>query len=98
MRVDTARLTEARISWNPTTLTKPCFAMCLPFSHSTNVPNNAWMEELRESERTVDHRRALVQFLDLYHYVSSEAVVCLVPSTARSGCRRERGAVVALMA
>jgi N-dimethylarginine dimethylaminohydrolase len=75
---------DTRTAWNPTTLAKPAFAMSLPFSHSTTVANNAWMADQSEDERAVDRRRGLVQFLDLYHYISSEAVVCLVPSVARS--------------
>jgi N-dimethylarginine dimethylaminohydrolase len=71
--------------FNPTMLEKPAFLMCLPFSHSADIPNNIWMQELSEAERAIDHRRALGQFLTLYHYLASDAVVQLLPTPA--GCR-----------
>src|SRR5207249_438594 len=54
---------------NPTTLDKPAFLLCLPFSHSADTPNNIWMEELSEAERAIDRRQALRQYLGLYHYL-----------------------------
>jgi len=69
---------------NPTTLDKPAFLLCLPFSHSADTPNNIWMEELSEAERAIDRRQALRQYLGLYHYLAADAVVCLLPTPA--GC------------
>ena len=69
---------------NPTTLDKPAFLMCLPFSHSTDTPNNIWMQELSETERVIDRRRALSQYLSLYHYLAADAAVYLLPAPA--GC------------
>lgn len=67
-----------------TCLDRPSFLMCPPFSHDTSVPNNVWMTEYKEGEREVDRRLALVQFLDLYHFISAESLVYLLPSPAQS--------------
>ena len=64
----------------PGTLTRPAYVMNAPFSYSTNTPNNPWMEELPVEKRGVDRRRAMVQFLQLYRYLSSDSVVFLVPT------------------
>jgi len=62
----------------------PAFLMCPPFSFSTKVANNIWMEEIEPEERAVDHRRATKQFLELYHYLTSEAIVQILPTP--NGC------------
>jgi len=69
---------------NPTSLDKPAFLMSFPFSYSTEVANNAWMRDLPEQGRGVDFKKATAQFLELYHFLSSEAVVYLLP--ARGDC------------
>jgi N-dimethylarginine dimethylaminohydrolase len=69
---------------NPTTLDKAAFLMCLPVSHSTDTPNNVWMEELSDAERVIDRRRALRQYLSLYHHLAADAAVYLLPTPA--GC------------
>jgi N-dimethylarginine dimethylaminohydrolase len=76
---------EPTLALNPTTLDKPAYLMCLPFSHSAATPNNIWMEELSESERIIDRRLALNQCLALYHCLAADAVVYLLPTPAR--CR-----------
>ncbi len=59
---------------------KPAFLMNVPFSLSADHPNNAWMEELSDDDRRVNKRRALVQFLQLYRDIASEAIVYLLPT------------------
>jgi N-dimethylarginine dimethylaminohydrolase len=65
---------------NPTELTRPSFLLCFPFCYSTQVPNNRWMEDLSPEGRQPDARRAAVQFLDLYRFLASEALVYLLPT------------------
>lgn len=65
---------------NPTLLDRPAFLMNAPFSYSTKIANNVWMEELSEAERTPDRLRALVQFFALYSYLAGEALVYVLPT------------------
>ena len=65
---------------NPTQLGKPAFLLAVPFSLSTQVADNHWMEDLPTERRGPDARKAMRQWLDLYHFVASEAVVYLLPS------------------
>jgi N-dimethylarginine dimethylaminohydrolase len=67
------------------TIDRPAYLMCPPFSHSTAEPNNVWMTEYKGDEGRVDSRRGLVQFLDLYNHLASDALVYLLPAPARSG-------------
>lgn len=63
-------------------LPQPAFLMCPPFSYSTDVPNNIWMEEMDDEKRKPDPRRALTQFFQVYRYLASEGLVYLLPSVA----------------
>ena len=65
---------------NPTQLDHPSFLLCFPFSLSTEVPNNPWMKDLDEERRRPDFTRSAVQFLQLYRYLSSEALVYVLPT------------------
>lgn len=67
------------------TIERPTFLLCPPFSHDASVPNNVWMSELSEADRRIDRRRGLVQFLQLYHFLASDALVYLLPTPAHSG-------------
>jgi N-dimethylarginine dimethylaminohydrolase len=67
---------------NPTRMNKPAFLMNAPYSYSTDVANNIWMEELSEEERQPHTDRAMRQFLELYHFVASDALVFLLPATS----------------
>ena len=69
---------------NPTRLDKPAFLMNFPFSFSTTNANNIWMEEIDEDKREVNQRKAIKQFMELYHFIAGEAVVYLLP--AAPGC------------
>lgn len=69
---------------NPTQLRRPAFLLNAPFSLSTRVANNRWMEEVRSGDRDPDLARAMLQFLELYRFLSSEALVYLLP-TPRNG-------------
>ena len=65
---------------NPTQLEHPSFLVCFPFSYSTEVPNNPWMKDLDDDGRQPNFTRAAIQFLELYHYLSSEALVHILPT------------------
>jgi N-dimethylarginine dimethylaminohydrolase len=65
---------------NPTGLDKPAYLMNVPFSIAADVPNNVWMEELDAPARRVDVKKAIHQFLQLYHFIAAEAVVYLLPT------------------
>src|SRR5687767_6100583 len=69
---------------NPTLLRRPSFLLNAPFSFSTKVPNNRWMDELPTDGREPDLGRAMLQFLELYRFISSEALVYVLP-TPRNG-------------
>src|SRR2546427_5857894 len=69
----------------PGTLTRPAFVMNLPFSFSTAQANNPWMEDIPLEKRRVDRKLAMVQFLRVYRYLASEAVVYLVPTPRNCG-------------
>src|SRR5205085_11218784 len=56
---------------NPTQLGKPAFLLAVPFSLSTQVADNHWMEDLPTERRGPDARKAMRQWLDLYHFVAS---------------------------
>jgi N-dimethylarginine dimethylaminohydrolase len=66
-------------------LDQPGFLLCPPFSHSIDQPNNAWMVEPSSQEDFLDRNKGLKQFLDLYHYLASNALVYLLPTPAASG-------------
>ena len=65
---------------NPTQLDHPSFLLCFPFSFSTEVPNNPWMKDLDKERRRPDFKRSAAQFLELYRYLSSEALVYVLPT------------------
>jgi len=58
----------------------PVFAMSPPFYLDTGEANNAFMQELSPAERKIDRNKALVQFLQIYNFLSSVGLVYLVPS------------------
>ena|SRR5215207_1066055 len=64
----------------PTGLKRPAFLMNFPFSYSTTIANNIWMEEIEPEQREPSFERAMIQFLELYRYVAAEAVVYLLPT------------------
>jgi N-dimethylarginine dimethylaminohydrolase len=66
--------------WNPSQLERPAFLVNAPFSYSTDIPNNVWMQEIDESKRKPDHRRAMAQFLEMYRYLASDALVYVLPT------------------
>jgi len=65
---------------NPTRLDRPAYLLSFPFSYSAGIANNAWMEELEPEKRTIDLRKAIQQFLELYHFMAAESLVYLLPS------------------
>jgi N-dimethylarginine dimethylaminohydrolase len=76
---------EPSAAWNPTQLERPAFLVNAPFSFATDVANNVWMQELDETQRRPDHRRAMTQFLEMYRYLASEALVYVLPTPRNCG-------------
>jgi N-dimethylarginine dimethylaminohydrolase len=70
---------------NPTVLDKPTYLMNVPFSLSAEVPNNVWMTDVKAEARHIDINKAINQFLQLYHYMASEALVYLLPTPQVTG-------------
>ena len=70
---------------NPSRLEQPAFLMNVPFSLATDVANNVWMEELEPDDRRVDKRKAINQFMQLYHFMAAESLVYLVPTPRTDG-------------
>lgn len=68
----------------PSQLHQPAYLMNLPLSYATDEANNVWMEEYAEGDREPDHRKALAQFLEVYHFLSAEGLVYLLPTP--KGC------------
>jgi N-dimethylarginine dimethylaminohydrolase len=67
---------------NASQLDRPAFLLNFPFSYATGAPNNPWMTDLTSDKRQPDHRRAAVQFLQLYRTISAEGLVYLLPTPA----------------
>jgi N-dimethylarginine dimethylaminohydrolase len=65
---------------NPTRLSRPAFLLNPPFSFSTAVANNVWMQELADDQRRPDMRRSMIQFMELYRFIAGEALVFLLPT------------------
>lgn len=70
---------------NPTSLDKAAYLLNVPFSLAADVVNNEWMKELDDEHRKVDIKKAINQFLQLYHFMAAEAVVYLLPTPRVSG-------------
>lgn len=64
----------------PSTIETPSFLMNFPFSYSTEIPNNAWMRDIDDARRVVNKKVAMKQFLALYQFISSRALVHLLPT------------------
>jgi N-dimethylarginine dimethylaminohydrolase len=69
---------------NPTRLARPSFLLNPPFSYTTDVANNVWMQELSDEERRPDIKRSMIQFMELYRFLAADALVFLLP-TPRNG-------------
>ncbi|MDD5035141.1 MAG: arginine deiminase-related protein [Methylococcaceae bacterium] len=67
------------------TMGRPAYLMCPPFSHTVDHHNNIWMKEYQPGDGNIDYRRGLLQFLELYHFIASEALVYLLPTPAKCG-------------
>lgn len=65
---------------NATQIGRPAYLMNVPFGYTASEANNVWMEDLTAEERTVDSRKALAQFFDVYDLLSSEGLVYLLPT------------------
>ena len=65
---------------NPTQLDRPSFLLSFPFSYSTRVANNPWMQDLPPDRREPDFKRATVQFLELYRYLAGEGLIYQLPT------------------
>src|SRR5947207_14485579 len=69
---------------NPTQLDRPSFLLSFPFSYSTRVANNPWMQDLPPDRRQPDFKRATVQFLELYRYLAGDALLYQLPTPRRA--------------
>lgn len=78
-------LTATALQLNPTSLDKAAFLLNFPFSYSAQTPNNIWMQELEDEKRSIDLRKSIKQFMELYHFMASEALVYLLPAPSRCG-------------
>mgnify|MGYP001826271465 FL=1 len=78
-------LAATEVHLNPTSLDNPAYLLNFPFSFNAGEANNIWMEELSEEKREVDMRKAIKQFMELYHFVAGEALVYLLPASALCG-------------
>ncbi|MBU0720022.1 amidinotransferase [bacterium] len=70
---------------NPTSLERQAYMLNMPFSLQAGTPNNVWMEELESSQRHIDIKKAINQFLQLYNFMAAEAVVYLLPTPRLQG-------------
>lgn len=70
----------AKLQTNPNHLDTPAFLLNFPFSISTDNPNNIFMQEMTEKQRTLDRPTAFGQFLEFYNYLASISLVYLLPS------------------
>jgi N-dimethylarginine dimethylaminohydrolase len=70
---------------NPTQLECPAFLVNAPFSYATDVANNVWMQELPDTERIPDVKKAMVQFLELYRYLAAGGLVYVLPTPRTEG-------------
>jgi N-dimethylarginine dimethylaminohydrolase len=59
---------------------RPGFLMNVPFSISSDVPNNSWMDELSADELIIDKHKAIKQFAELYSFMTRHSLVYLLPS------------------
>ena len=64
----------------PSQLPIPAFVMNFPFTLDTAVPNNIWMQEMKEEELKVNKGNAYRQFLDLYQFVAGNSLVYTLPA------------------
>lgn len=61
-------------------LEMPVYLLNVPFSLSSDSPNNIWMTEIDPSERKIDKQLAMKQFLSFYNFLSSESLVLILPT------------------
>lgn len=78
-------MTEVKSPTTPTRLTRPAFLVNAPFSYSTEVPNNIWMEEIADEQRRPDSKKAMTQFLELYRYLAADGLVYVLPTPRVTG-------------
>jgi N-dimethylarginine dimethylaminohydrolase len=69
----------ARIQ-GPRDIRRPAFLLNPPFSYSTDVANNVWMQELSDEERQPNQTRAMSQFLEVYDFLAADGLVYLLPT------------------
>lgn len=69
----------------PTQLEKyPSFLVNAPFSFSTLVPNNIWMEEMADDERAPDMKESFRGFNRLYQNLASKSLTYILPTHKNS--------------
>lgn len=68
---------------NPTQIDRPAYLMNVPFSYSAQNANNAWMRDLDDAGRAIDSKGAISQFMSLYQFMASGALVYLLPTPSQ---------------
>ena len=71
------------IKETPSQLSIPSYVMNFPFTLATDAPNNIWMTELTKEELILNRPKAYKQFMDLYSFISSGALVYILPSLGK---------------
>jgi len=61
-------------------LSRPAFLLNAPFSLESRIANNATMQKLGPQGRRIDYPRMFEQWQGLYHHLSAQALVYLLPS------------------
>jgi len=72
---------SAKEADTPSDLKVPTYLMNFPFTLEVGDANNIWMKKLPPAKRKLDYEKAFTQFLSLYNFIASNAVVYLLPSS-----------------
>ncbi len=71
---------EKQLKETPSQLHIQSYLMNFPHTLSTEVPNNAWMQEMKPEDLIVNKSRAYRQWFDLYSFMAGSSIVYLLPS------------------
>lgn len=71
---------KEKMKETPSQLQVPSYVLNFPFTLSADNPNNIWMEELSDVERSINKPKAYKQFMDLYSFMASGSLCYLLPS------------------
>lgn len=71
---------EKQLKETPSQLPIQSYLMNFPHTLSTEVPNNAWMQEMKPEDLIINKSRAYRQWFDLYSFMAGSSIVYLLPS------------------